>query len=69
MSLYLYSGISAEEIESKYHWIVASSLLALGQIITTLAADDAEDFDVTPFAEILDVGKFWKHGKSSSSTV
>lgn len=34
-----------------------------------MAADDAEDFDAAPFAEILDEGKFWKHGKSSSPTV
>ncbi|EDV25006.1 uncharacterized protein TRIADDRAFT_25963 [Trichoplax adhaerens] len=62
-------NISTDDMESKYQRVVASSLLALGQVINTLAPNDIEDFDTAPFSEILDTAKFWKLGKSDSPMI
>ena len=53
---------------SKYNRVITSSLLALRKLITTLPANQIEDLK-EPLKTLLKDGKFWKHGKTTITSV
>ena len=66
--LIYYRTTEQDEMINKYNRVITSSLLAIRKLITTLPANQIEDLK-EPLKTLLKDGKFWKHGKTTITSV
>lgn len=68
MNTFNFSTTEQDEMVNKYNRVLTSSLLALRKLITVLPANQIEDLKHL-MNTLLKDGKFWKHGKSTITSV